>query len=101
MKFIVLFEDAPDAAPDIRQVYMQRHLDFLESQSPRIEAAGPLDDPDNQGRNGLWIVEADSKDEIEDLIRKDPFWPTGLRQSYSIIAWKQVFAVATRTPVSS
>ena len=68
MKFIVLFEDAPDAAPDIRQVYMQRHLAFLESHSPRIEAAGPLDDPDNQGRNGLWIVDAASKDEIEDLI---------------------------------
>ena len=96
MKFIVLFEDAADAAPDTRQKHMQHHLAFLERHSDQIEAAGPLADPADRGRDGLWVVEAPSQENVEALIREDPFWPTGLRQDYSIIAWKQVFAAGTR-----
>jgi len=96
MKFIILFEDAPEADPDIRKTHMSGHLAFLEKHSGVIDAAGPLADPDDQGRDGLWIVDVDSEEVIERLIREDPFWPTGLRQSYSVIPWKQVFASGTR-----
>lgn len=96
MKFIVLFEDAQDADPDIRKTHMPEHLDFLEKNSDKIQAAGPLSDPCGLGRDGLWIVEAPSEDDADRLVHADPFWPTGLRQSYAIIKWNQVFADGKR-----
>ena len=92
MKYIILFEDAPDADPNIRKIHMARHLDFLEANSDKIKTAGPLSDLENRGRDGLWIVEAESSEDVDRLVHEDPFWPTGLRKSYSIIRWKQVYA---------
>ncbi len=96
MTFIVLFEDDPEADTDIRKSHMAAHLDFLETHQSKIHAAGPLSDDEHGGRDGLWIVEADTSAEIKALIRADPFWPTGLRKSYSILRWTQVFANGTR-----
>lgn len=96
MKFIILFEDAHDADPDIRRIHMARHLDFLEKNANKIEAAGPLNDASGQGRDGLWIVEAPAAEDVERLVQEDPFWPTGLRKSYAIIPWTQVYADGSR-----
>ena len=96
MKYIILFEDAPDADPDIRKTHMARHLDFLEANSDRIEAAGPLSDPSGSGRDGLWIAEAETEEDVDRLVHEDPFWPTGLRKSYAIIKWTQVYAAGAR-----
>ncbi len=96
MKFIILFEDAADADPDIRKTFMTKHLNFLEKNSDRISAAGPLLDTAGLGRDGLWIVDAGSEDEVDRLVREDPFWPTGLRKSYSIIKWRQVYLDGAR-----
>ena len=96
MKFIILFEDAPEADPNIRRTHMAKHLDFLEQNADKIEAAGPLSDTEDQGRDGLWIVEADAKSDVEKLVYEDPFWPTGLRKSFSVISWKQVYADGAR-----
>lgn len=96
MKFIILFEDAPDADPDIRKTHMVKHLEFLERNADKIEAAGPLSDAEGLGRDGLWIVEAGTEDEADQLVHEDPFWPTGLRKSYSIIKWKQVYVDGAR-----
>ena len=96
MKYIILFEDAPDADPDIRKNHMAQHLSFLEANSDKITAAGPLSDQESRGRDGLWIVEASNPEEVKKLVHNDPFWPTGLRKSYSIIAWKQVYSDGQR-----
>jgi hypothetical protein len=96
MKFIILFTDAPDAGPGLRSFYMAEHLALLEENSDRIEAAGPLTDNSRQGRDALWIVEADSATAVESLILQDPFWPTGLRGAYAILPRRQVFAGGRR-----
>lgn len=96
MKFIVLFEDAPGADPDIRKTHMARHLSFLESRSDEIEAAGPLSGGTGTGPNGLWIVDADTEEDLQRLIREDPFWPTGLRKSFMILKWNRVYAAGAR-----
>ena len=94
MKFAVIFEDAPDADPGIRKTHMSDHLAFLESR--RVEAAGPLADVENKGCDGLWIVDAPDRVTVEQMIREDPFWPTGLRASYAILEWTQVYADGKR-----
>ncbi|KNG93600.1 YciI family protein [Pseudaestuariivita atlantica] len=96
MHYVVLFTDAPDADPDIRTTHMAAHLDFLERNADRVAAAGPLSDPAQAGRDGLWIVTADTPDLVTQLIHADPFWPTGLRASYAIIPWRRVFAAGSR-----
>jgi uncharacterized protein len=45
---------------------------------------------------GLWIIEADSSDEADALVKEDPFWPTGLRRSVRVLSWSQVFADGRR-----
>ena len=96
MKFIILFEDNPSAPADIRKIHMGQHLEFLERNSDVIDAAGPLTDKDGKGRDGLWIVDVEAHDDAIRLVQEDPFWATGLRKSFDIIAWKQVFAAGIR-----
>ena len=91
MRYIVLFEDAVDVDPDLRARYMPAHLDFLETARPQVLSAGPLRDGADHAAGGLWIVEADNADAVEQLIRRDPLFPTGLRRSWRILAWTRVF----------
>lgn len=95
MLFAVLFEDEVQGAQDIRRQHMAAHLDFLERNASVILAAGPLRD-DNAPAGGLWLVEAASREEVDRLVRDDPFWPTGLRRSVRVLAWQQVFADGAR-----
>lgn len=99
MLFAVLFEDEVDRAEDIRRQYMPAHLDFLERSSSAIKAAGPLRGADGAPAGGLWLVEATDYEHVENLVRDDPFWPTGLRLSVRVLAWHQVFADGIRLGV--
>jgi uncharacterized protein len=96
MLFVVLFEDKPGLGGEIRRRHMPAHLGFLERNAARIKAAGPLARPSGEGAGGLWLVEADSAEAVEALVREDPFWPTGLRLSVRVLAWTQVFAEGAR-----
>jgi uncharacterized protein YciI len=99
MKFVVLFEDDPDAAADVRRNHMSAHLAFLERNSDKVNAAGPLQTLSGQAAGGIWIVEADEAGEVDRLVKQDPFWPTGLRRSVRILAWNQVYAKGKRLDV--
>ncbi len=96
MTFIILFQDNPDADPNIRKTHMPDHLAFLERNADTILSAGPLMDTDGQGAGGIWTLNAPDASTVEALVHADPFWPTGLRQSYQILQWKQVFADGKR-----
>jgi uncharacterized protein YciI len=52
VKFVVLFEDNPGTAVDVRAKHMPHHLAFLERHSANVEAAGPLKDQDGSGAGG-------------------------------------------------
>ena len=95
MLFAVLFEDN-DHCADARSRHMQEHLDFLSRHASAIKAAGPLRDGAGTAAGGLWLVEADTTEAVERLVQTDPFWPTGLRRSVRVLAWKQVFAEGKR-----
>lgn len=96
MLFAVLFEDNEACAGDVRSRYMQDHLDFLERNASTIKAAGPLRRNEDTPAGGLWLVEAESRGAVDQLVRSDPFWPTGLRRSVQVLVWQQVFADGTR-----
>lgn len=95
MLFAVLFEDDP-ARADARTRHMPGHLAFLESHADSVRAAGPLTE-DGDAAGGLWLVEAPDPAAVQRLVEADPFWPTGLRRSVRILAWRQVFADGRRS----
>jgi len=99
MLFAVLFVDNADSAQDIRRRYMPAHLDFLERNGSAIKAAGPLSDEHGIASGGLWLVEAADRGQVEQLVRTDPFWPTGLRDAVRVLVWNQVFADGLRRDV--
>jgi uncharacterized protein len=95
MIYVVLFTDNPEHA-GARERLMPDHLAFLEKEKQHIRAAGPLREADGSGAGGLWLVEAQNREAVEALYRRDPFWPTGLRRSVRVLEWSQVFADGRR-----
>jgi hypothetical protein len=97
--FAVLFEDDPALADEASRRHMADHLAFLERNAAAVRAAGPLRDAETGvPAGGLWLVEAEDRARVEALVREDPFWPTGLRRSVRVLAWRQVFADGARRP---
>ncbi len=96
MYFVVLFEDNPELGGDVRSQHMPAHLSFLKRHATRIKAAGPLQSSTGEAEGGLWFVEAASYEDVDGLVKEDPFWPTGLRRSVRILLWRQVFADGER-----
>jgi uncharacterized protein YciI len=95
MLYAVLFTDNA-AHAEARQRLMPAHLDFLEKHRDRIRAAGPLRKADGSGAGGLWLVVADNDEAVMALVRSDPLWPTGLRETVRVLQWTQVFAEGRR-----
>ncbi|PBB37269.1 YciI family protein [Mesorhizobium sp. WSM3868] len=93
--FAVLLEDEVSRAEDVRRQYMPA-IEFLGRNASAIRAAGPLRRADGAPAGGLWLVEAADHEQVENLVREDPFWPTGLRLSVRVLAWRQVFADGMR-----
>ena len=92
MIYAVLFEDNDNRAA-MRTRNMPDHLAFLERNADTVQAAGPLKDTAHgTPAGGLWLVLADSREDVQALIEADPFWPTGLRKSVRILEWTRVFA---------
>jgi uncharacterized protein len=92
----VIFEDNPAAGVDVRRRLMEAHLAFLEKNAAHIKAAGPLQSANGDAAGGLWLVEAETPDQVDAFVHDDPFWPTGLRRSFEIRRWSQVFADGQR-----
>jgi uncharacterized protein YciI len=92
MKYAVLFEDNDEFAHK-RPEFMADHLQFLADNSDRIEIAGPMKEAKSQQpAGGLWVVDAESPEQVQALVETDPFWPTGLRESIRILEWTHVYA---------
>jgi uncharacterized protein len=90
MLFILRFTNKPDVADRLPQLY-PAHTQWL-SEHPQVLVPGAIrTDPEKPPIGGLWIVEAESKAEVESLFQTDPFWVNGLRQGYEILHWSKAF----------
>jgi len=90
--FAVLFEDDQQNAAAIRKEYLPRHFAFLEANAASIRTAGPLSREGDAFAGGLWLVETESADTVDRLVKDDPFWAAGLRKSVKVFRWNRVFA---------
>lgn len=91
MLFIVRFTDKPECL-STRKQFLPAHLQWLEQHQQTVLVAGSLRaEADATPVGGLWIVEAQSKAEVESLFLTDPFWVHGLRQSIEVLYWSKAF----------
>ncbi len=89
MLFAVLFTDRPDQGA-LRSAHLQAHIDWVVANQPQVRVAGSLREaPGQVPKGGLWIVEAESKDSVHQLMQTDPFWTCGLRQSVEVLHWSK------------
>ena len=89
MLFAVLFTDRPDQAA-LRATYLHAHIDWVAAHQAQVRVAGSLREQLGQvPKGGLWIVEADSKDLVRQLMQTDPFWTCGLRESVEVLHWSK------------
>jgi uncharacterized protein YciI len=90
MLFIVRFTDKPNVADSRRQL-LAAHKEWLDKNRSVILVPGALRADPETPVGGLWIVEAQSRTEIEELLKDDPFWVHGLRASVEILYWFKAF----------
>jgi len=67
---------------------MDAHLQWVAQNRSWVHLAGSLREiPDTPPVGALLVVESESKDEILDHLKSDPFWANGLRQGVDIFVW--------------
>lgn len=88
VKYVVIYEDmrmdavTPDMVPGLLKSHVE-HLKNLHSKGT-LFMCGPLKDSDNKA---LLIFEANSRDEVESNVLKDPFIVNKCYAGYRIYEW--------------
>ena len=91
MLFVIRFVDKADTQ-NVRAQHFEAHLNWLEERKQSILVAGSLrEQPGADPIGAWWVVEAESRSEVEELYRSDPFWTNGLRESVEILYWSKAF----------
>lgn len=92
-RWVVIFDDTPGMLP-VRKARGGEHIAYLKENADRILIGGGLRSvPDAPFVGGLWIVEAESHDEVVDLVLNDPYFSPEHR-SFKILAWGKALDVA-------
>lgn len=97
MLYAVRFHDRADRLAT-RERFLAAHIAWLAERRDRVLVAGSLrDEPGTPPVGGLWVVEAESRADVEAIYATDPFWTEGLRERVEIDFWSK--ALPERVPV--
>jgi uncharacterized protein YciI len=78
MHWIIYCNDKPDSLA-LREANIARHRAYLESKPINVVMSGPLMDDAGEKMNGsFFLVEAETRAEVELFNRQDPFFGLGL-----------------------
>ncbi|HEY7335149.1 MAG TPA: YciI family protein [Bryobacteraceae bacterium] len=90
MKFATIIEYTPDTA----KIAATRpaHREYLKTllESGRLAISGPFTDD----KGGILVYEANSAEEVEKILRDDPFTKAGVFVSWQIREWRVVMVNA-------
>lgn len=79
---VVLADDQQSEALALRKHHFGEHFEFLRSNFDKIVfSCGIKDTTDNAEppHGGLWVVEAETKGDVIQLLEQDPYFRLGLR----------------------
>ena len=89
MLFAVIFTDKPGHA-ELRATHLQAHISWVDEHKDKVLVAGSLrHEPTDIPKGGLWVVEAESKQAVFELMKTDPFYTCGLRQDVEVLHWSK------------
>ncbi|MFV2089215.1 MAG: YciI family protein [Pseudomonadales bacterium] len=90
MQFVMICEDKPDSL-ELRLANRENHLAYIGTRSDGIRLAGPMLSDDGEGMVGsLFIIEADSIEDVRDMNANDPYTRAGLFANVTIRPFRQV-----------
>ena len=85
MIYLVTLTDKPNKQ-DIRATYFAEHKQYLRS-NPNVKVSGSLLDKNEKALGGAWVIQAESEEEVQNIINKDPFYVNGMRAKIEIVKW--------------
>ena len=89
MLFAVIFTDKPGRG-ELRATHLQGHIAWVDANKDRVLVAGSLrEEPRDTPKGGLWVVEAETKESVFDLMKSDLFYACGLRQDVEVLHWSK------------
>ena len=87
--FAVIFTDKPGRG-ELRAEHLQAHIDWVAEHQDSVLVAGSLRvEPGAVPKGGLWVVEAQSKEAVLELMKTDPFYQCGLRERVEVLHWSK------------
>ena len=86
--FILICRDKPGAL-DLRMATRAAHLAWVGDNMEKVVRAGPLLDDAGGMTGSLFIVEAESRTDVEAFTAADPYARAGLFESVEILSWRQ------------
>ncbi len=89
MLFVIFCIDRPDSA-EARAATMQAHIDYLATGPIKIVMSGPLTSDDGNAVIGsLYLLEADSRAEVEEFRKNDPLVAADIWQTVEVRAFNK------------
>jgi uncharacterized protein YciI len=89
MLFAVIFTDKPGKGA-LRAEHLQPHVQWLAAHQDVVLVGGSLrTELGAVPKGGLWIVDAESKAAVLELMKSDPFYTCGLRQDIEVLHWSK------------
>lgn len=91
MRFIVHCLDKPDSQ-DLRMATRSAHLEYIDASGIEVVMAGPLLSDDGTTMLGsLFVLEAESLEDVRRFAEQDPYRKAGLFQTVNIHPFRKVF----------
>lgn len=75
-------------AAEIRARTRPAHREYMARFSDRVLCGGPLLDTAGEGCGGFMLIEAESADEVQDILDKDPFEIEGLSERIEVFEFR-------------
>ena len=86
MRLVVIIRDKPEMMQH-REKYESLHFAYLDKYHTEITIGGGLrNEPGGDFVGSLWILEVDSLERAEELVKNDPYFVPELRD-YEILVW--------------
>lgn len=90
MRLIAYFEDKPGMM-EHRAKFEPAHIEYLRQNQTEILIGGGLrPEPGGKFVGGLWVMEVDSRERAEEIIKNDPYYQPELRD-YKLLVWGKAF----------
>ncbi len=90
MRLIAYFEDKPEMM-EHRAKNEGAHLAYLKVNQTEIPIAGGLrPEPGGKFVGGLWVMEVESFERAEEIVKNDPYYQPNLRD-FKLLVWGKAF----------